>query len=166
MAHLSPVVIDNDGAVLLIHGDCAHVALPCGQAEQRLGLRKRAVINSPSARSAPASAPSESTDPVLSVSPARAMARDDLPTPFCPSRAILRGPSGLLSAAGLSSKAGLKLMGEADGPTAPDVQSQSSWTASSLLSWCLMGRGVLPLRTVEALGSVILSYCRRNVNAH
>lgn len=95
------------------------------------------------------------------------MARDDLPTPFWPSRAILRGPSGRTSRAGASSKAGLKLMGEADGPAAPDVQSQSSWTASSLLSWCLMGRGVLPLRTAEALGRVRRrSYCRRNANSH
>lgn len=27
-AHLSPVVIDNDGALLIIHGDCAHITLP------------------------------------------------------------------------------------------------------------------------------------------
>lgn len=28
LAHLSPVVIDNDGALLIIHGDCAHMTLP------------------------------------------------------------------------------------------------------------------------------------------
>lgn len=28
LAHLSPVVIDNDGALLIIHGDCAHITLP------------------------------------------------------------------------------------------------------------------------------------------
>lgn len=52
LAHLSPVVIDNNGALLLIHGYCAHVALPCGRAEQRLGLRRGlgAVLNLPSAR--------------------------------------------------------------------------------------------------------------------
>lgn len=27
-AHLSPVVIDNDGALLIIHCDCAHITLP------------------------------------------------------------------------------------------------------------------------------------------
>lgn len=39
LAHLSPVVIDNDGALLVIHGDYAHISLPCGQGEQQLGLR-------------------------------------------------------------------------------------------------------------------------------
>lgn len=97
------------------------------------------------------------------MSPARAMARDDFPTPFCPSRAILKGPSCLPSKATaiVSSKAGLKLIGEAEGPAAPDVQSQSSWTASSRLSWCLIGRGVLPLRTFGVLDRIILSHWRR-----
>lgn len=93
------------------------------------------------------------------------MAREDFPTPFCPSKAILKGPSGLPSTdtVTVSSKAGLKLIGEAEGPAAPDVQSQSSWTASSRLSWCLIGRGVLPLRTVGVLDRVILSHCRRDL---
>lgn len=72
--------------------------------------------------------PSESTDAVLSMSPARARAREDFPTPFCPSRVILKGPSCLPSkeTVRVSSKAGLKLTGEAEGPAAPVVQSQSS----------------------------------------
>lgn len=106
--------------------------------------------------------PSESSDAVLSMSPASAMASEDFPTPFCPSRAIFKGPSGPSTAmVGVSSKAWLKLIGEAEGPAPPDIQSQSSWTASSRLSWCLIGRGVLPLRRVGVLDRVILSHCRR-----
>lgn len=171
LAHLSPVVKDNDGALLVIHWDCAHISLPWGQGEQPLGLRWEmdAVIYLPAAHWWPishvdsnGSVPSESTDAVLSMSPARVMAREDFPTPFCPSRAILKGPSGLHSTVtvGVSSKAGLNRIGEAEGPATPDVQSQSSWTASSRLSWCLIGRGVLPLRTVGVLDRVILSTCR------
>lgn len=140
MAHLSPVVIDNDGALLVIHGDCAHITLPYGQVEQQLGPRWElgVVMYLPAAHcessettlSCPAlgTIPSESTDAVLSMSPARATAIEDFPTPFCPSRAILKGPSGLPSTAAgrVSSEAGLKLIGEAEGPTAPDVQSLSS----------------------------------------
>lgn len=111
--------------------------------------------------------PSESTDAVLSMSPARARAREDFPTPFCPSRAIRKGPSGLPSTVTVrvSSKAGLKLIGETEGPAAPDAQSHSSWTASSRLSWCLIGRGVLPLRTVGVLDRVMLSHWRREGHA-
>ncbi len=39
LAHLSPVVIDNDGALLIIHSDCAYVTLPCAHREQQLDLK-------------------------------------------------------------------------------------------------------------------------------
>lgn len=59
LAHLSPVVIDNDGALLFIHGDCAHITLPYRQREQQLGLRWEmgAVIYLPAAHSAAGASP-------------------------------------------------------------------------------------------------------------
>lgn len=165
MPHLSPVVVNNDGALVLVHSDRAHVPFPWGQGEQQLALRWETLVvmltvTAARQTSLCATVPSESTDAILSMSPARARAREDFPTPFWPRSAILSGPSCLPSKAAVrvSSTAGLKLMGEADAPTAPGVHSQSSWTASSLLSWCLMGSGVLPLRTVGVLDRVMLSH--------
>lgn len=177
--YLSPVVIDNDGTLLIIDGDCAHITLPWGHRTVKFQMGDgcsnlfRLICSSLGSFQHytitlcnNSSVPSESTDAVRSMSPARAIAREDFPTPFWPSRAILKGPSALASTVTVkvSSKAGLKLTGEAEGPAAPEVHSHSSWTASSRLSWCLIGRGVLPLRTVGVLDRVILSHWGRDGN--